>query len=245
MRPQLAKVRVDFYARSLCRPTFELLRSAGSFEDDVSSEVCPPTLPPIAIIMVSMLMPLVIPVTVPIVIPAVIVIEMATRCVPIPFVVATALPIGLDPIGIGHGRTGPVTVVPDPPPIVWIPVPFDPVILGPGLRRHEIRSRGWWRRAKGEAERDLCARRRDGKEQQTEQDGREPVFHGFLPIANWSTLSVCTGSVDPSGAATETLPIPPPLSTSGRLLELPHAMTSPAPEKDKVRGASRDLNVCI
>ena len=99
----------------------------------------------IAIVVVPVLSPLAVPIPPLIVIPMVVVIVMAARRVPVPLIVAAALPIRLDPIGICERRTRPVTVVPDPTPVSWIPIAFNPVIGGPGLSRHAIRSwRRWW-----------------------------------------------------------------------------------------------------
>jgi hypothetical protein len=121
-----------------------------------SSGDCEPrTLPAIAIVVVPVLPPLAIPVAPAIAVPAVVVIVVPARSVPVPFEVAAALPVWLDPVRFRERRTRPVAVMPEPAPVSWIPIAFDPQVPGARLRRHAIHPRRRWRRAEREAERNL------------------------------------------------------------------------------------------
>src|ERR1051326_1148462 len=88
-------------------------------------------------------------------IPSVVVIVMAARCVPVPFEVASGLPVRLDPVRGGERWPRPIAIVPEPASVAWIPVALNPLILRAGLRRDPIDAR--WRRwrAEGKTERNL------------------------------------------------------------------------------------------
>jgi hypothetical protein len=73
--------------------------------------------------------PLAIPVAPAITIPAVVVIVAPARRIPVPFEVAATVPIRLDPVRIRERRTRPVAVMPEPAPVSWIPIAFDPLIV--------------------------------------------------------------------------------------------------------------------
>ena len=129
------------------------------------------SLAPIAIVVVPVLPPLPIPVAPAIAVPAVIVIVVPARRVPVPFDVAAANPIRLDPVRFRERRTCPVAVMPKPAPVAGIPIAFDPVILGARQRRHAIDPRRRGRRAEREAERNLRVHGGRWTQQQTTEHG--------------------------------------------------------------------------
>src|SRR5580765_8404040 len=87
-------------------------------------------------------------------VPAVIVMDVASGAFPVTGVVLVALVVRRHPIRIGIRGVRPVAVV---PPILTVrarvPIPLDPLVIGPGLRRDAVRARRRWRLAHAEVER--------------------------------------------------------------------------------------------
>jgi hypothetical protein len=119
-------------------------------------------------------------IAVPPFIPPMVVVHGAARTFPASFEVLATIVVRSSPVGAGIRRSRPVTVMPDPASLHWIPVTLDPFVVGGWRWCHTIRS--WWRRGlpDGDAETDLRVGESTWREQyRRDGDCLQNLSHAF------------------------------------------------------------------
>src|SRR6476620_9043726 len=103
-------------------------------------------------------------------IPLMIVVDGAPRTFPASFEVLATIVIRSRPVRALIRRSRPVAVVPSPASTHWIPVAFDPLVIGGGLRWDPIHPRRRRGLADADAEAHLCIGDGSRREQESSDD---------------------------------------------------------------------------